>query len=86
MKTLRIVFCILSCICVLGAVPIGILCDVIYLLLDLFAGLAFGGAMLLCKKRAEPVQRTTDYMNSEEENEAIRREAEHPDEKEWRYI
>ncbi len=82
MKTLRIVFCILSCICVLAAVPIGILCDVVYLLLDLFAGLAFGGAMLLCKKRAEPVRRTTDYMNSEEENEAIRREAEQTNEKE----
>lgn len=76
MKIMRIVFCILACLCVLAAVPIGILCDVIYLVVDLFVALAFGGAMLLCKKRSEPVQRTTDYMNSEEENETIRRENE----------
>ena len=82
MKIMRIVFCILFSLCVLAAIPIGIFCDIIYLVVDLFAALAFGGAMLLCKKRSEPVQRTTDYMNSDEENEAIRRESENDDQKE----
>lgn len=74
MKILRIVFCILSCACILAAIPVGICCDVAYLLVDLFAALAFGGAMLLCKRKTDASVRSTDFMNSEEENERIRKE------------
>lgn len=74
MKALRITFCLLACACLAAAVPIGIFCDVIYLVLDLFVALAFGGGMLLCKRKADAKTHTPDYMNSAEENEEIRRE------------
>ena len=73
MKTLRIAFCILSCLCVLAVVPAGIFWGWYCLLFVLGAGL-FALGMLLCKRASEPkAPPVTDFMNTDEENEAIRR-------------
>lgn len=69
MKTLRIVFCILACLLLAAAIPIGIFCDIIYLVLDLFVALAFGGAMLFCKNKSEPKEHTKDFMDDDKKDE-----------------
>ena len=65
MKILRIVFCVLSCLCLAAAVPIGIFCNLIYLVLDLFVALGFGAAMLFCKGKSDEEPPQKDFMDDD---------------------
>ena len=74
MKILRITFCILSCICVAAVVPIGIFFEW-YCLIPAAAAFAFAVLTVAAKngfRREKPAPKT-DFMNSEEENEQIRK-------------
>lgn len=74
MTALRIVFCILSCICVAAAVPVGIFfewwCLIPVVAAGVFAMLMFGAKNGFSRPKKEV---KTDFMNTDEENERIRR-------------
>lgn len=76
MKILRIVFCILSCLCVAASVFIGVYYGLQWCLITLAGAILFGAGMFLAKNKSEPKQRSTDFMNSDAENEQIRKENE----------
>jgi len=74
-KILRIVFCILACLCVAATVVVGAVFGLLYCLIPLGCALVF--AALMCLFKNEPWNRPkkqprTDFMNSEEENARIR--------------
>ena len=72
MKTLRIVFCVLSCLTVASVVPLGVFFGW-YCLFALVGAAIFAGGMLLCKRASEPkAPPKPDFMNSDEENEKRR--------------
>ena len=73
MTVLRIVFCILTCICVAAAVPIGIFFEW-WCLIPIVAALGFGMFMVMAKNASSRQEATphTDFMNTDEENEHIR--------------
>ena len=73
MKILRITFCILSVVCVTACVPVAALFG-LWALIPLGGAFLFGGLMFGAKNnfRREKPKPKTDFMNSEEENEAIR--------------
>ena len=73
MKILRITFCILSCICVASCVPVAVFFG-LWALVPVGGALVFGGLMFAAKNnfRREKPKPKTDFMNSDEENEAIR--------------
>ena len=75
MKILTILFCILSCLCVAACVPV-------FIYFKLWGFVCAGAAALFALlmvgakhgfKRTPP-QKQTDFMNTDEENEQIRRE------------
>ena len=71
MKILRIVFCVLACLCVAAVVPIAVFFQW-YCLACVGGAFLFGGAMLLAKRFSEPKPAPVpDYMNSEEKNAEI---------------
>ncbi len=74
MTALRITFCIFSCICVAAAVPIGIFfewwCLIPVVAAGVFAMLMFGAKNGFSRPKKEI---RTDFMNSDEENEQIRK-------------
>ena len=74
-KILRIIFCVLSCLCVAAVVPIAIFFEW-WCCVPLAGGFLFGGAMFFMIKLATPKVTPTDYMNTDEENEKILRERE----------
>ncbi len=76
MKILQIIFCILSCLCVAASVFVGIFCGWGWFALVIAFAVLFGGAMFLVKRKINPPQRTTDFMNSDELNEEIKKENE----------
>ena len=81
MKTLRVVFCILACLCVLAVVPVGIFFGWYCLIFVALAGL-FAVAMLFCKRASEPkAPPAPDFMNSPEENAEILRRREDQDDR-----
>lgn len=65
----RIFFCILSCLCVAAAFPVGALCPLPYLLIPIGAAALFALLMMLCKNgiRRKPAPKP-DFMRSDEEN------------------
>lgn len=73
-QILRIIFCILSCLCIASAIFLWIYVGIWWFLLAVVLALVFAGLMLLCKEgnpfKKEPPK--PDYMNSDEENEEIR--------------
>ena len=73
MTVLRIIFCILACLCAAVAVPIGIFFEW-WCLIPIVAAFAFGLAMIMVKNATSaPEEKThTDFMNTDEENEKIR--------------
>ena len=73
MKVLQIIFCIISCLCVAGAVPAAVWLGW-YALIFVAGAVVFGVAMAIVKKLTEPKYVMTDYMNSAEENAQILRE------------
>ncbi len=54
MKIATMVFCILACLCVAAAIPLGALVDWLWFAVCVAAALLFGGAMLLTKKLSAP--------------------------------
>ena len=79
MKIARIVFCVLACLCVAAVIPAGFFID-FYCLFFVAGAVVFGVLMALCKRADEPKPAPKpDFMNSDEENEAIRNENEKKD-------
>lgn len=74
MKTLRIVFCILSCVCVAASVFIGFYFGWEWFLITACGAVLFGAGMLFAKNKSEPKPRSADFMNDERENEEINEE------------
>ena len=76
MRILQTVFCVLACLSVAATVPIGIFFDW-YCLIPIAAALIFAIGMTVCKNAADPKPKPrADFMNTDEENERINREAE----------
>lgn len=74
MKILRIVCCILSCLCLAALVPIAIFFEW-WCLMCLFGAFIFGGLMFLFIRLGQPKRGPrTDFMKSEEENAEILQE------------
>ncbi len=74
---LRTVFCILSVLCVAAIFPMGIFLGWAYCIALAAAAVIFGFLMVFFKNGAhvkETPAPTTDFMNSDEENERILRE------------
>ena len=73
MKILRITFCILSCLCVAVCVPIAVFFG-LWALVPAGGAVVFGFLMVAAKnnfRREKPLPKT-DFMNTDEENKAIR--------------
>ena len=78
-KIFQIVFCVLSAVCAAAAVPLGTFFGLAYAIVAVAAAVAFFLAMMLAKygfRKKEEEQEKTDFMNTPEENEKIRRENE----------
>ncbi len=66
MKILQIVFCVLACICVAAAVPVGIFFDLLYLLIPVAGAVLFGVLMVWCKNKTRPhEEKRKDFMDDE---------------------
>ncbi len=64
MKILRIVFCILACLCVAAAVPVGIFFDLGYVFIPVAAAGLFAVLMAVAKGRSEAAPREgSDFMD-----------------------
>lgn len=73
MKILRIACSIIACLFILAAIPIGIVtANLSYVLIDLLAAAVFAVGTIFFKRLSEPRIKTTDFMNTDEENAAIR--------------
>ncbi|MBR7186596.1 MAG: hypothetical protein IKD43_03825 [Clostridia bacterium] len=80
MKYLQIVSCILACICTATSVIVGIFFGFLYFAIFAIVAAAFALLMFFAKKKAEPPQPPRpDFMNTEEENAAIRKMQEDPE-------
>ena len=68
MKVLRIVFCILACLCVLACIPAGIWLDWTWALVFALAAVCFAAGMFYFKNKSEskPVRR--DFMDGDGTN------------------
>ncbi len=72
--TFQIIFCLLSVACIVAAVFLGVFFGLLYCLIAVLGALVFAALMLLMKN-GNPLHRekreTTDFMNSDEVNQAI---------------
>ncbi len=76
-KIMRIVCCVLACLFVAAAIPVGALFGWVWFLVPAVIGALFAGLMLLFKKRSEPkAPPAPDFMNTDEENARRREELE----------
>ena len=75
MTVLRIVFCVLACICAAAAVPVGIFFEW-WCIIPAVGAFAFAMFMVMIKNAtARPEENAyPDFMNSDEENEKLRSE------------
>ena len=75
MTTLRIIFCVLACLCATVAVPIGILFEW-WCAIPIGGAIVFTLAMFMVKNASSPKEDKieVDFMNTDEENEKLRRE------------
>lgn len=78
-KFFQITFCLLACACVIAAVPLGAFCGLDWCLVALLAAAVFAALMTLAKSAFRKRELRPDFMNSAEENEAIRKNAERND-------
>lgn len=77
MKILRIVFCLLAVLSAAASILVGILFGMVWFLVCAVAAVLFAVAMFFCKQKSEPPEaKKPDFMNSEEENAALRGEDE----------
>lgn len=77
MKILRIACSVIACLFILAAIPIGVVtANLSYVLVDLLAAAIFAIGTIFFKRLSEPRTKTTDFMNTDEENAAIREELE----------
>lgn len=77
-KILQIVFCILSCLCVVSAFLLGAFFGILYCLIAFAGAAVFAFLMMLVKNgsfRSRDIPKT-DFMNTAEENDAIRERTE----------
>lgn len=77
-RVLRIVFCILACLSVAAIIPVGVIWDFSFSLIPVGCALLFA-LLMFWVKDGNPFDKPkeephTDFMNSEEENEKIRKE------------
>lgn len=80
-KTLQIVFCILACLCVVAAFLLGAFFGLIYFLCAIAGAVVFAVLMTVVKngsvRASEPPK--TDFMNTDAQNEEIRKAAKRDD-------
>ena len=77
MKYVRMISCILSCVCVLMSVVLGVLYGLMGFLVPALCAVIFAVIMVIAKNRSEPTPPPKrDFMYSDEENEAIRKQNE----------
>lgn len=75
MKVLKIIFCILSCICVAAAIFVGIYYGWEWFFVVIAGAAAFAGGMFWAKKKSDPPPKpSADFMNTDEQNEQIKQE------------
>ena len=75
MKILRIIFCVLSCLSLAAVVPVGALCGLGYIAIPVVACALFAFLMFFVKQKSEPApKKEADFMNTDKENAAIKRE------------
>lgn len=75
MKMLRIASCILACLSVAAVVPVGILCDLVYITIPVALAAFFAFLMFFARSKSAPAPPAeVNFMNTDEENEAIRQE------------
>ncbi len=73
MKTLRIVFCILSCLSLGLSIALGVAFGLLWFLILALLAAVFAALMLLAKRKSDPAPPAKpDFMNSDEQNAAIR--------------
>lgn len=78
-KVLRIVFCILSCLCLASCAVVGAIFGFVYCLIPLGLAAVFAAVMFLFRNepwKKKPEQPKPDFMNTDEENECIRSDSE----------
>ena len=63
MKILRVLCCILSCLCVASAILDGVFCGFTYCLLLIAAACVFAIVMFLAKNRSEEQPKKPDFMD-----------------------
>ena len=74
MSTLKIVLCIISCVCVAASVLLGVFLGWQWFFVAAGVAILSGAGMFLTKKKSDPPQaKPTDFMNSDEENAKIRK-------------
>ncbi len=74
MKALRIVSCVLAALSLAAITPVGIFCPIEYISIPVVATGIFAAFMLLARRHSPPEPpQSVNFMNTDEENEAIRR-------------
>ncbi len=77
MKALRIVSCVLAALSLAAITPVGIFCPIEYISVPIVATGIFAAFMLLARKKSPPEPpQSVSFMNTDEENEAIRKQQE----------
>lgn len=74
MKTLQIIFCILSCICVAASVFLGIFLGWEWFFLAAALAIVFGAGMFFVKAKGEPPEPKKDFLSSDSETDAPKKE------------
>jgi predicted MFS family arabinose efflux permease len=72
LKILRILFCVVACLCVASAVFVGIFLGWQWCLICIAVACLFAVLMNWCRNASEKESQTPDFMNTPEENERIR--------------
>ena len=77
MKALRIVACVLACLSLAAITPVACFFPIEYVSIPVVATGVFALFMLLARRKTPPERaREVSFMNTDEENEAIRKEQE----------
>lgn len=75
MKILRIVSCVLACLSVAAIVPVGIFSNLVFITIPIACAALFAFIMFFARSKSAPAPPAeVDFMNTDEENAAIREE------------